>query len=141
MPLHGEATKRVPFRAVPNAEEWGLGDKPGYLVITEKNWSTYYSSPPKGADFTTSIYIVASLGMKPNPGYSIKILQLQQKKEKITVKVKLGEPDPDKVYAQVIVHPIAVVEVSKANLQPYNMLSFIFTDQKGREITTVKAEI
>jgi len=141
MPSYSEESKSISFRAVPDPVQWSLGDKPAYLVVTEKNWSTYFSSPPKGSDFARYIYVVASLGMKPNPGYSIKITQLQQEKEKITVKVKLGEPDPQKFYAQVIVYPIAVVEVPKANLQPYTPFTFFFIDQKGRQIATVKAEI
>jgi len=141
MPLHSEVTKSIAFQSVPNPEEWSTGDKPAYLVVTEKNWSAYYSSPPKGSNFATCIYVVASWGVKPNPGYRIRILQVRQKKETLTIKVELMEPDPKKVYPQVIVRPIAVAEVPKANLQPYNLLSFVFTDQKGRQIAAVKAEI
>jgi hypothetical protein len=118
-----------------------LGDKPSYLVITEKNWPSYYSSQPKGADFTANIYIVASLGLKPNPRYTVRILQLQRQGEVINVKLELGEPAPNKFYIQVMVKPIAVVEVSKTNLQPYQVVTFLFIDQKGKEIATAKVEI
>lgn len=141
MPLYSEEGRRVAFRAVANPQLWSLAEKPAYLVMTEKNWSTYYSSPPQGSDFDKCIYIVASLGMKPNPGYRVRILQLQQEKEKIIIKAELGEPDPKKSYAQVMVYPIAVAEVPKANLQPYNLLTFVFIDQEGHQIATVKAEI
>jgi hypothetical protein len=110
-------------------------------VVTEKNWPSYYSSQPKGADFTANIYIVASLGLKPNPGYTVRILQLQQQGAVINVKLELGEPDPNKFYIQVMVKPFAVVEVAKANLQPYQVFTFLFIDQKGKEIATVKVEI
>jgi len=141
MAVQSEVAKPVVFGDVPSPEEWAPGDKVAYLVVTDKNWSTYYSSPPKGSDFATYIYVVASLGMKPNPGYRVKILQIQQEKEKITVKVELGEPDPKKFYAQVMVYPIAVAEIPKTNLQKFDLLNFIFTDQKGREIASVKTEI
>src|SRR4030042_5882791 len=98
MTSHSEITESIPFRAVSNPQTWALGDKPSYLVITEKNWLSHYSSQPKGADFTANIYIVASLGLKPNPGYTVRILHLQQQGEVINVKLELGEPDPTKFY-------------------------------------------
>jgi len=138
---NSEVTKPVAFHPLANPQLWMLGDKPSYLVITEKNWPSYYSSQPKGADFTANIYIVASLGLKPNPGYTVRILQLQRQGEVINVKLELGEPAPNKFYIQVMVKPIAVVEVSKTNLQPYQVVTFLFIDQKGKEIATAKVEI
>jgi hypothetical protein len=133
--------KSIAFRADSNPQPWTLGDKPSYLVVTEKNWPSYYSSQPRGADFTANIYIIVSLGLKPNPGYTVRILQLQQKGELINVKIELGEPDPNKFYIQVMVKPIAVAEVPKANLQFLKQLCFVFIDQKGNEFATVKTEI
>lgn len=141
MPLDSEVIKPIVFSDVSYPEEWTPHDKLAYLVITDKNWSTYYSSPPRGSDFATTIYVIADLGMKPNPGYRIRILQIQQQKEVITVKVELMGPDPEKTYPQVMVRPIAVVEIPKASLQGYNLLDFIFIDQKGRKIALAKAEI
>jgi hypothetical protein len=137
---NGEVTKPITFHPLPNPQPWALGGKPSYLVITEKNWPSHYSSQPKGADFTANIYVVASLGLKPNPGYTVRILQLQQKGELINVKLELGEPDPNKFYIQVMVKPIAVAQVSRANLQSLKQPSFVFVDQKGKELTTVKTE-
>jgi hypothetical protein len=141
MPLHSKVTKPVVFRDVSDPGEWAIGDKLAYLVVTDKNWSTYYSSPPKGSDFATCIYVIASLGVRPNPGYRIRILRIQQERDVIRIIVELMEPDPKKVYPQVLVHPIAVAEVPKANLQKFDLLNFVFTDQKGRQISTVKIEI
>lgn len=141
MPIYSELTKPVVFRDVPYPEEWAFGDRLAYLVVTDKNWTTYYSNPPQGSDFATCIYLVASLGVRPNPGYRIRILQIKQQNERITVSVELMEPDPKKFYPQVLVHPIAVAEVSKANLQKFHLLNFVFTDQKGNQIATAKAEI
>ena len=138
---NGEVTKPITFHPLPNPQPWTLGDKPSYLVVTEKNWPSYYSSQPKGADFAANIYVIASLGLRPNPGYTVRILQLQQRGEVITVKLELGEPAPNKFYIQVMVKPIAVVEVSKTNLQPNQVLTFLFIDQKGNEIATIKSEV
>jgi hypothetical protein len=121
-------TKPIVFGDVSYPEEWAFGDKLAYLVVTDKNWTTYYSNPPQGSDFATCIYMVASLGVRPNPGYRIRILQIKQQNERITVSVELMEPDPKKVYPQVIVRPIAVAEVPKGNLQPYYPLHFVFSN-------------
>lgn len=138
---NSEVTKPITFHPLPNPQTWALGDKPYYLVITEKNWPSHYLSQPKGADFTANIYVVVSLGLKPNPGYTVRILQLQQQGEVINVKLELGEPDPNKFYIQVMVKLITVAEVPKVNLQLLEQLSFVFTDQKGKELATVKTEI
>ena len=137
----GEVTNPIPFHPLSNPQMWALGDKPSYLVITEKNWPSYYSREPQGADFTANIYIVASLGLRPNPGYTVRILQLQRQGEVINVKIELGEPDPNKLYIQIMVKPIAVAEVPKANLPPLKLMSFVFLDQKGKELAVVKTEI
>jgi hypothetical protein len=131
MPSHGEVAKGVAFRTVPNPEQWALGNEPAYLVVTEKNWSRCYSSPPSGSDFTTYIYLVASRGAKPNPGYQIRVIEVRQLEDRVTIKLELKEPDPGKMYPQVIVRPVAVAEVAKADLEPGGMLDFVFIDQKG----------
>ena len=138
---YSEITQSIPFRAVSNSQTWALGDEPSYRVITEKNWPSHYSSQPKGADFAAKIYVVASLGLKPNPGYTVRILQLQQQGEVINVKLELGEPDPNTFYIQVMIRPITVAEVPKANLPPLKLMSFVFLDQKGKELAVVKTEI
>ena len=139
--LSSEVARPVSFRALPNPQPWTPGDKPSYLVVTEKNWPSYYSSQPKGADFAANIYIIASLGLRPNPGYTVRILQLQQQGEVINVKLELGEPAPNKFYIQVMVKPIAVVQVSKIDLQPFPVFTFLFIDQEGNEIATIQSEM
>ena len=141
MTSYSDTIRSIAFRAASNPQPWTLGDKPSYLVVTQEDWPSYYSSRPKGADFTANIYIVTSLGLKPNPGYTVRILQLQQQGEMINVKLELGEPIPNKFYVQVMTRPIAVAEVPKANLPPLKLMSFVFLDQKGKELAVVKTEI
>jgi hypothetical protein len=61
--------------------------------------------------------------------------------DRVTIKLELKEPDPGKMYPQVIVRPVAVTEVAKADLVQRNLLSFIFVDQEGRQLAMVKMEI
>lgn len=141
MPFSAGATKLVPFHIVPDGDQWAIGEETAYLVVTEKNWSYYYSNLPRGSDFVNSIYVVVSLGVKPNPGYSVRIQQLEQMKERVTVKVELKEPDPRKAYPQIIVHPIAVAEVAKADFELRGLLEFTFIDQKGRQLATLSGQL
>ena len=59
----------------------------------------------------------------------------------INVKLELGDPDPNKFYIQVMVKPIAVAEVPRTNLRSLKQPIFVFVDQKGKELATVKTEI
>ncbi len=137
----GEVPRAIAFRSVLSPEQWLPGDEPTYLVVTQKNWSAYYTTPPNGADFITYVYLVASLGVKPNPGYSIKIDRVEQLKDTVNIRVKVGQPDPRKVYPQVIVRPIAAAKVAKADLERRNLLAFVFVDQKGQQLGTMRIEI
>ncbi len=136
----GEA-KLIPFRTLPNTAQWLISDQPTYLILTQKNWSTYYSTPPPYSNFADCIYIVASRGVKPNPGYTIRIVKISQLKKEVTIKLELREPDPKKVYPQILVHPITVAEVAKSDLKELNLLTFIFVNEKGQEIATFKAQV
>ena len=134
MSSQDRATSLIPFRNISEPELWTVGDKPTYIVVTEKNWSIYYPTLPTCSNFTDFLYVVVSPGMKPNPGYTVKIQQLKRVQDRITVKIQLKEPDPGKVYPQIIVQPIAVAEIAKVDLKPWGLLDFVFIDQSGREL-------
>ena len=135
-------SQSLPFRLVPDPGTWGLAStEPAYLVVTDKNWRTYYPTPPARADFQGNFYLVASWGIKPNPGYRISILGIGQSGPRVEVKVSLEEPDPKKVYPQVLVHPVGVAEVKKASLRQKGILTFEFWDQKGDPLARVEAEL
>ena len=135
-------SQSLPFRLVPDPGTWGLAStEPAYLVVTDKNWRTYYPAPPAGADFQANFYLVASWGIRPNPGYRISIVGIQQSGARVGVKVKLEEPDPKKVYPQVLVHPVAVAGLKKTSLQQRGLLTFDFRGQKGEPLARVEAEL
>ncbi len=134
--LDNGAGRAVAFEAVAVPNNWSVGNRQANLVITDRNWSRHYSSPPPGADFANYIYIVASMGQRPNPGYRIRILRIRQQNEKVTISLERLAPERGKAYAQMMVTPIAVAAVKKADLQPSEGLKFLFTDQNGRPITT-----
>ena len=134
------ASKPVPFSAVSAARLWAIDDSAGYMVVTGKNWSKYYSGQPKDADFAGSVYVVASMGTRPNPGYRIRIAQISQEGERVQITVEQLNPDPKAMYPQVLVNPVAVAEVKRKDLQPYPALVFAFVTQSGQPLAEVKVE-
>jgi len=120
---------------------WRVEDGPKYLVVTEKNWTSFYSKPPTSADFAGNIYFVASLGTKPTPAYTIKLLAISQLGDEVKISLELEEPEPGKFYPQVMVYPIVVAEVARSQLPQGKLLSFVFVDQKGTLLAKVESEI
>jgi len=141
MSLQNAAGNPVPFSTVPAPQIWALGDQPVYQVITENNWSRFYAAAPQGANFSASIFVVASLGMKPNPGYRVNIAQISRQGDEVTVSVEQLRPAAGQIYAQVLVHPVAVAEIKKSDLHPYKSLQFSFVDQTGRRLGQAKLEL
>jgi hypothetical protein len=139
--IMANASKPVPFSLVSAPRLWAIDDKTEYTVVTGKNWSKYYSSKPEDADFAASLYVVASMGTRPNPGYRIRILQISQEGERVQVTVEQLNPDPKGIYPQVLVNPIAVAEVKRKDLQPYPALVFAFVTQSGQPFAEVTVEL
>jgi hypothetical protein len=131
----------VAFRTLTDTSSWRIQDGPKYLVVTEKNWPSFYSMPPARTNFTDNIYLVASLGTKSNPGYTIKLLAINQVSDETKISLALGEPEPGKFYSQVIVYRIAVAEVGKTLLPPGKSLSFVFLDQNGTSLAKLEVEV
>jgi hypothetical protein len=134
------ASKPVAYSAVSAPRLWETDHLGAYIVVTAKNWSKYYPSPPQGSDFSASIYVVASMGMRPNPGYRIRIVKIAQEGQNVEVSVEQLPPDRKGIYPQMLVNPIAVAEVKRKDLQPYPVLNFAFVNQSGQSITEVKVE-
>ncbi|MBI4287935.1 MAG: protease complex subunit PrcB family protein [Chloroflexi bacterium] len=132
----------IPFSLVDQPQAWAvLAEQPAYVVVTEGNWQAYYGAVPPQADFNSKFYVVASWGTKPNPGYRISVTGVKQSGATVEVRVRLDEPDPGKVYAQVIVRPTAVAEISKSSLQQRGSLTFQFIDQKGNRLARTESRL
>jgi len=59
--------------------------------------------------------VVLSRGMKPNPGYGIAVTSIDfSKPGEAVVHYRLSEPDPDKMYAQVMTEPQATTYIASA---------------------------
>ena len=125
--------------APADAAAWNTADKVSYTIITANNWKNYYAAVPPGADFGNYIYVLASIGQKPNPGYTVSIPYVQQVGNEIRVKIALGLPDPGALYAQVITYPVAVVSLNKADVGAFSTLSATFVDETGKQIAASTA--
>ncbi|MBI2830573.1 MAG: protease complex subunit PrcB family protein [Chloroflexi bacterium] len=132
---------KLRFRILGNPSLWITGEKERYLVVTDKNWHSYYPTTLPGADFRQNIYIVVYQGIKPDSGYQVRIKEITQSEDTVAVQVELKVPQAKLAYAQVMVHPIAVAEVTRAELKPANSLDFTFIDQKGKLLAEVNARI
>jgi hypothetical protein len=80
---------KVPIRVVASPELCVTGDAPVYMVVTGKNWANYYPSQPPSADFTANVYLVVSPGVKPNPGYGVRIQSMEQYEDSVITKLDL----------------------------------------------------
>lgn len=134
-------SKPIDFQILNAPLLWRVGQGSSYLVVTEKNWPSFYSSPPSSANFADNIYLVATPGTKPSPAYTIKFLNISQLGDEVKIILELGEPESGKFYPQIIVYPLTVAEVAKNQLPQGKLMSFVFVDQKGTSLARVKAEI
>jgi hypothetical protein len=134
-------SKPVPFSVVSAPRVWAMGDSARYIVVTGKNWSKYYASQPENTDFASSVYVMASMGTQPNPGYRIRIVQITQEDARVQVTVEQRNPDPGMMYPQVLVNPTAVAVVKRTDLQSFPELAFAFVTQSGQHLAEVKVEL
>jgi predicted small secreted protein len=81
----------------------------------ENFWSQHSFKPAPEIDFNKYTLIMVFLGRKPNPGYSIKITDVREYRDKVVVKAVETEPQPDALYAQVIVYPYDAILVPKTD--------------------------
>lgn len=111
---------------VPKNEnkEYFIGTKSQSKVI--KEWASLYRDydgvyVQKIGDYRG---VLINLGYAPNPGYKVKIDRIIKEEDKWSIEVSLKEPDPGKVYNEVISYP-------------YNILSII-DDSKPIEVIKVE---
>lgn len=75
----------------------------------------------KGIHQQGNLFVIAR-GQSPNPGYGLAVVKQELSWEQLKVYVKLTEPEPGKMYAQVITYPVLI---GKANLSPYTTIQFL----------------
>jgi len=95
---------------------------PGWMVFrSEAQWNEFWLQhsfkPAPEVDFGQYTLVVIFLGQKPNPGYSVKIVEAREFPEKVVVRAVQSEPAPDRLYAQVIVHPYDAVLIRRTEKQ------------------------
>jgi hypothetical protein len=99
-----------------NREEWS-----GF-------WSRYHEAPAPVLDLQNFTLAVVFLGRKPNPGYSVEIVNAAECRNRITIEVIEYLPSPGMMYAQVIVYPYDVVLIPKMK----KTIDFITSEKTGR---------
>lgn len=111
----------------------------GEQNMTEKEWTFDVIYPSDGAqpvispriqqwfddhknqEFTGSIrdedgiYAAVARGQKPNGGYGVEVVGVTERANKVVVKVKYKDPEPGKMYTQVITHPSTLIKVPRTD--------------------------
>lgn len=115
---------------------WNAEEKRVDIVVTQKEGGlTVLDTEQLTAEeraFVQSVYkkpgihrqgnlFVIARGESPNPGYGVKIAGTEWSWEQLIVDVKWTDPDPDKMYTQVISYPYVVV---RAELSPHTTILF-----------------
>ncbi|RAL26584.1 protease complex subunit PrcB family protein [Thermoflavimicrobium daqui] len=57
-------------------------------------------------------YLLITLGMRPNPGYRIEVINVEGDEKETDVFIEEIFPDKDKFYPQVVVYPFVLAVVS-----------------------------
>jgi len=92
----------------------------GWLVVrTQEEWTDFWAQhsfrPAPEIDFEEYTLVAIFLGQKPNPGHSIKITRAGKEAGKVVVHAVQTEPDPSRLYPQVIVYPYDAVLIPKTD--------------------------
>ncbi|MFT9848721.1 protease complex subunit PrcB family protein [Aneurinibacillus sp. REN35] len=64
---------------------------------------------------TDSIYVGIAAGAKPNGGYSVQVVGVVERGNDVVVKVKYNEPEPGRMYTQVITYPATLIKIPITN--------------------------
>ncbi len=78
-------------------------------------WSKYHATPAPELDLRTFTLVAVFLGMKPNPGYSVKIAGATEYRNEVVVDVVEYLPSPELRYIQVVVYPYDAVLIPKTS--------------------------
>lgn len=64
---------------------------------------------------TDGIYVGIAAGAKPNGGYGVQVVDVIERANDVVVKVKYSEPEPGKMYTQVITYPATLIKIPITN--------------------------
>ena len=71
----------------------------------------------KDFDFSREMVVGAFLGEKPTGGYDIEITGVLEQNDYIEVLIKIDEPDPDEMVAQVITSPCHIIKLKRSDME------------------------
>lgn len=110
-----------------------VADRKDLDTIVARAASQQIGAEPKsleGVDFAQQRVVLVSRGRKPTPGYGIELDEstLQIDGERATLTLRLAQPDPDAVQAQMLTTPCALVVLPRGGYKELRVL-----DQDGAE--------
>jgi hypothetical protein len=76
-------------------------------------WSRYHETPAPEFDLRKFTLVAVFLGLKPNPGYSVRVAGATEYRNELVLDVVEYLPSPGLRYIQVVVYPYDAVLISK----------------------------
>jgi hypothetical protein len=103
-----EVGKQMQFEIV-----FPAGEKKVLVPVDVQKWFDEH----KKQEFTGSMtekdgtYVAITRGQKPNSGYGTEVVSITEYSDHIIVKVRHRNPEPGKMYAQVITYPATLIKI------------------------------
>lgn len=97
--------------------------------------------PAGEVDLSRQVVVAAFQGPRATAGYAISMIHAVQEGTEVRVDVEIVEPEPGSVTSQVLTSPYHLVLAERDDFDPKGDLTFVFTDQWGKKLERVTAEI
>ncbi len=108
----------VPFTTLAMGEQSRIRQAETVVVRDGKQWAALWQRHADGAerpavDFGRDMVIAVFLGQRPSGGYGVRIRDVREEPERITVHVQRVIPEPGSAVTQVITHPFVMIRLPR----------------------------
>ena len=108
-------------------KEWkgihsGFKEENSFIIKNQKDWKKIWkihtkdikpTLPVPEIDFTRSIVVAVFMGDRKTSGYEVEILDIEEVKDKVIIKIRETTPPEDAFVSQVIIQPFHIAVVKK----------------------------
>lgn len=113
--------KEISFKTIQKGFNNDINERQTRVIRTAGEWSDLWTEMfptemiASAIDFDNKILIAAFQGEKPTGGYSIEIVKIEEKDNKIIVNVVENEPGSNCITTQAFTSPYHIVELDKTS--------------------------
>ena len=94
-------------------ENYVVKDKEGFNQLLDLVGNENLAITVEDIDFSEDMVVAVFMGEKPTGGYSIKIQDVLKNKDNLEFLIKVEEPGPDDMVAQVITSPYHIIKLER----------------------------